>query len=455
MKAPLSIAALVSSLLLFPIPGAAQQEKIHQKTDPRLAARFTGGGVTWKDFHLEIARRYRGRDFAKSALNNLIETRIVGIESRKRGLRPDKLAVEARFQQIQRQLAQTKKKLSDLLKARHMTRDEFHQVVELSINTEALVRQDLGLEPGTQPDPRKIKLWMSEKKKEMGVVTDLIKLPPDVCARIKDKDIPLDRLGESMARILDPKDKKRILREMVAYRLLQRKGKELAIELKPGDIEAQLERRRRDFESRPQLAQQGLKMEDLLRAQGRTIQDLVRGEVFRTNILIQKIGDKLYPMSRIEADSVQRRDYWRDRVGPSRRVLRLWVQGPPRRTRADAEVLLGGIAKQIQSQQAFQALARKFSEDTASKQLAGDIGYLHRVQARFPIPLLAAAFDRPIGAFSPKIIEESGGFSLVYVTQEKPGPKGKELWEAIRRFQMTELLAKMIEKNHLLYHLED
>ncbi len=439
--------------LLLPSTGCAQASKKTQKIDPRLAVSYRGGGVTWQDFHLEIARRYRGRDFAKKGMTHLIETRIVAIESRKRGIEADKLAVEAQIQQVRQGLASRKKKWEDFLQERHLTPESFREVVKLSLNTGVLVRKDLGLEGEARPSEHKIQLWMSEKMKELGVVTDVTKLPPDVCLRIQGREIPLFRLGESMARILAPQDKKRILREMAAYRLLQEKARELGIQIEEGDLERQLEQRREEFAKRPQFAKQGVKLEDLLHAQGRTLADLTQGEVFRTNLLIQRIGDRLYPMEQIRAEYQKDPAYWRDRLGPSRRTFRLWIQGPPRRTRADAEVYLAELAKKIQSQQSFQAMAREYSEDLASKKLAGDLGFLFRLHARYPEKLTKAAFDCPCGVFSPKVIEESGGFSLLMVSEEKAGPQGEDLWKAIRRHKMTALLAEMIENHQLLYHL--
>ena len=445
-----NLAIPLLTLLLCPAPTTPATNA--QSVDPRLAVSYQGGGVTWEDFYTEIARRYRGRDFAKSGLSNLIQARIVAIESKKRGLEADKLAVAARIQHVRQKLASANRTLEDHLRERNMTLEGFQELVELSLNTENLVRKDLGLDPKAPLENHKIALWMSEKKKALGVVTDPTKLPHDVCARIEDREIPLHEMGESMARILVAEDKKRILREMAAYRLLQARAKELKIEITQADFDEQLTIRRKEMESRPQFAKQGLKLEDLLRAQGRTLEDFTRGEVFRTNLLVRKVGDALFPMDEIRTSYEKKKSWWQDRLGPSRRTYRLWLQGPPRHTQADAEVLLGQYSKQIQDQQSFQAAAKRFSEDISSKNLAGDLGYLHRVQARYPEALTKAVFELPVGAFSPKIVAESGGFSLLMVSQEQPGPQGEDLWKAIRRYEMTALLAKLIEEKKLIYH---
>ncbi|MEZ5988477.1 MAG: peptidylprolyl isomerase [Planctomycetota bacterium] len=414
----------------------------------RYAAVFDGGSVLWEEFHHELARRYRGRPVGQKALEHLVERVLVEIECEERDLHFDPARTQARIAEFRRQLEQAGHRLEQHLADRHMELDEFRALVELSIATEDLVRKDLGIAAGERVPPEKIALWQKEMRKRHAVVTDPRELPTDRCAKVGDREIPLSRLGEVMAQSLVTGDKERVLRDMCAYRLLRAKAADLGVQVGRADLEAEVQARRDELAERPELGK--VSLEDLLLAEGRTLADYVDGEVFRTNVLVRVLGEKLHPTADLEADFRDRTVWWQERIGPSRRVYRLWLQGKPKREPEQARKLLVELRPKLAGKNLFQAYARKLSEDPSSANLAGDLGLLHRRETRYPEELLEAAFKAPIGVVS-EPVEDTGGWSLLFVSDVVPGPDGDARVTAMRRYLMSELLAELIKAKDLRF----
>ncbi|MFQ5507640.1 MAG: SurA N-terminal domain-containing protein, partial [Planctomycetota bacterium] len=411
----------------------------------RDAVVFKGGSVLRDEYHLELARRHRGKPLGKEALDHLVEKRIVELEAKARKVDFSDAEIDARIQFIRRQLEASEQSLDSLIRSKGMTRTEFRNYVKLSLLHEHLARKDLALGPEERLDPAQQRLWVDGLRRAHRLVTDPAKLPAGVCARVDGEELSLRKLGQVMDANLAPEDRRAILQQMVAYRLLQAECAKRELSVTKALVEAEIQERRKAF--RKNRSFEGLSFEDLLRAQGRTLDDLKRGEAFQAQLLVALLGEALHPAKAIREDFDKNPRQWHGRVGVSRHGFRIFVRAKPERSPEEARALCEKLAKRARDLGSFQALARSYSEDVASRARGGDLGFLHREHPRHGKALLKALFALPIGKVSAPVEDRVGdkqGYSLLFLTELKPAPTGEALERAIRRWKMTKYLEQLL-----------
>ena len=446
-------AALGSAILWCSTPLIAQgapQAKAEAPGSERIAAVFGDSSISWDEFYLELARRHRGTDLGKEALDHLIQSRVVALESDRRKIRVSDKEIDQYVASARAELRKNKMSLDAQLVSRGMTMAEFRDFVRLSRTYDRLVRQDLKLAAGVRPTAAQRKLWMSERRRKLGVKVDVRKLATDVAAVIDGKIVTLGELGLSMTRTLRKQERISILRQMIAYRLLQREAARLGVTITPKDHEAALDRKRREYERNAQLRKLGVNLEQLLAAQGRSIEDLRQGEVFRAEVLIGVLGKRMFPDAKLVAASNAEPAKWEARVGEAREVSRILLGGKPRRSLDKAKDLLTKIRSKLSGASDFAPAARQFSEDTSSKRKGGKLGWIHKDQRGLDKALVEAAFRLDIGKIS-KPIASKDGWSLLLVHRARPAPTGRSLIEAMRQYEVAQWLRNAVEAAKIDY----
>lgn len=438
--------AIPATVLLLLCPAAGQGG---EGPGGRQAVIYDGGSVSWSDFYLELARRHRGKQLGKNALDHLVNKLIVELEAKKRELDVPGSEVDKRLALVEKQLkAQGKGSLAAFLAKRWMTIDEFREMSRLSLLNEKLTRKDLGLGPTDRITSSQYALWSKEMQGRYAVVTDANSLPADTAARLKDHTITLMELGGEMARNLNAKDRRSILQQMAAYRLLRREAKKLGVEVTAANIEAEVAKRRALFARDPKF--KGVTLEDFLHLQGRTLSDFENGEAFRAQLYVSLIGEHKFSTAKLESEYTTNPSLWAGRVGVSRRVFRIVFRVTKDRNADQTRDLCNKIAAKIKDLKTFQLYAQRLSEDLVTAKRAGDIGDLHRNQPHYSEALLSAAFALPVGRVSQPIVEPDV-VSLLFVTEVKPAPKGKELIAAMRRFSMATWLEELVRSNNVRF----
>ncbi|GEM_PF-3012063 len=422
--------------------------------EPRYAIRFEGGSVTWDEYHLELARRYRGRPIGRQALDHLVSRVLFQREAARRGLAKDPEAVASRLALIESRLKKNGKKLGPYLRGRGLSRKEFDEYLQLSIWTEEITRRDMGLEAGAAIRPEMIRLWVKEAERRQGVVRDPAKLPSQVCARIGDREISLVELGRTMDRNLVAKDRRAVLKQMAAFRLLAREAERRGIRIEAADIEERLAKIAEETAARPEMKKAGLDLEALLHAQGRTLEDLKHEDAFLARVYAAKLGGVLFPDEAVRKAFRGERGKWLDKVGPARLAWRIFLRTGPGRSTEEAKKILRDLARKIAGIESFRVHARRFGEGSEARVAKGRLGWLHRAEEGWDPRMLEALFALRRGEVSAPV-EEFGGVSLLFVSDLREAPPEDRILPEIREFLFRDWLRGRIREARIVFYAKD
>ena len=428
-------------LTAFLVPG-------FQKPQRHLAARFQGGSVSWEEFYLELARRHRGKPLGREALQFLVDQQLVGIEARAHHLTVAPEATEARIRTIKKQLESRGKKFQDYLKRRGLSIEAFRKYIQLSLLNEALVRKELHFGPRDPITPAQFQVWRREKSRKHKVITAPGKLPFGISALIGAREFTLTELGKVMARNLVQRDRESILQQMVAAKILRIEADKHQIHITEKDLDKELERRKEEAASNPKYKKAKIGFLDILKAQGRTVEDLKKGSAFQAQILAVHLGQSLFPKEFLQKEWETHKELWMERLGPSRRLMKIDILGPPQRTIKEAIALAEKLRKAAKDPTSFRMLARQYSEDPRGKKLAGDFGFIHRKDEGLPPEILSKSFELAKGQVSEPIVIK-GKASLLMVTAFKKAPPKDRMLKEIRAWLFRSWLRKKIKEAHV------
>ncbi len=200
-----------------------------------------------------------------------------------------------------------------------------------------------------------------------------------------------------------------VLRDMVDQRLLVQKGNELGI-----NVEAQLLRQRDDIMSR-----NGIETTDdfeawVLERTGEPAEDLMdrmRENFVSQSVLGQEVSRRvIVTREEIEAYYAEHKDQYMRSEGVRLSQILLSLQEEEEAQRKQAEEVHG----RVQRGEPFAEMARRFSDDEATKELGGDIGIYRRGMLREEIE--TAVFGQRQGHIT-EIIEVPNGLLILRVDQ--------------------------------------
>ena len=200
-----------------------------------------------------------------------------------------------------------------------------------------------------------------------------------------------------------------VLRDMVDQRLLVQKGNELG-----SNVEAQLLRQRDDIMSR-----NGIETTDdfeawVLERTGEPAEDLMdrmRENFVSQSVLGQEVSRRvIVTREEIEAYYAEHKDQYMRSEGVRLSQILLSLQEEEEAQRKQAEEVHG----RVQRGEPFAEMARRFSDDEATKELGGDIGIYRRGMLREEIE--TAVFGQRQGHIT-EIIEVPNGLLILRVDQ--------------------------------------
>ncbi len=284
---------------------------------------------------------------------------------------------------------------------------------------------------------------------------------PDVIARVADHFITRSQLEratrenlwligmsfDSLSAVEKSQARERSLQDLIGHALLRDKiaTDKKSIRISDNEINSRLQAMLSRFTTKGE-------MESSMKGQGIANESELRARIAAQMQQEKWIEAKIAPMIRVRDEEAQ---VWFDQnaasMAMSERIeVRHIFMAAMDQPQSDIDTKLGAALEELKSQRKdFVTLARELSDDPASKDRGGSLGWMSK--ARLPADFTAAVFSLPIG--KPAIIRSSLGSHLVEVTAHKPAEAAKfeemkpdviAALEAIKRGQaITELREKI------------
>jgi peptidyl-prolyl cis-trans isomerase SurA len=259
-------------------------------------------------------------------------------------------------------------------------------------------------------------------------------------ANIGDEGNPLDK------EIRLRQARKEVLELLIEDKLLQRVVNRFGIKIENADVDKAMEKIRLEgFKSDEQ-------MKTDLAAHGFTLQGyryFLMRQIRRARI----IDAVIRPDVSMAEDKL--REYYQSHaahyISPEVRVSQILIQVPAEPTAKDWQAAKGKMEKALQEIKkgvAFEKVAALYSDDAASAQSGGDLGFFKKGEM---VPMLeAVVFNMEVGGIS-GVIQSTQGLHLLKVTNRRPGevPPYEEVKTQVMadyyQEQVTKLYAKWLQ----------
>lgn len=202
---------------------------------------------------------------------------------------------------------------------------------------------------------------------------------------------------------------KDVLRDMIDQRLLVQKGEELGI-----SVDAQVLRQRDEIMRRNEIDSADEFEEWVLERTGEPAEDLMdrmRENFLSQSVLGQEVSRRvILTREQIEAYYEEHREEYVRSEGVRLSQILFALEGDEEAQRKHA----GEVHERVQRGEPFAEMARRFSEDTVTKELGGDIGIYRRGMLRSEIE--ESVFGKPQGHIT-DMLEVPNGLLILRVDQ--------------------------------------
>lgn len=389
---------------------------------------------------LEFAFHLRRKDEGKAACEHLVESTLVRIEARQKGVMPSDEEIERFRRSLLAQIPAGPQRAESQAALLAIPKGELAS----SIAYDRLVRKALELRDDEPTGSDMRKLWLLEQKKNHHIVDDPDQLPVGTAVRVDATDVSMLELGRLLLFKAADAERERFVRQLVVLTSLDAMAKAAHIEVGDADLQAEIELRKAAIARDP--GHRGLSFEQLLKSQGMTPAALMQSRVFRANVLQRLLVAHQHPKAQLLAEIAADRAAALRRSGPRRHLRGIFVRALEQpnelvtRDFAAAAEHLQELRLKLETMP-FDRLARVESEHP-TKAVGGDLGWQFRASDALPEPVLAAAFALAPGDVSQPVRCDDGVW-LVLAEGVEPDPSDDELVKRIQE-QLTDELVRQI-----------
>ncbi len=382
-------------------------------------AMVDGEPLTEQAYYERLIRERGGGELGAGALQQLLDTRLIGAEMKRRGKSVKPSEVDERYDELAKQLeAQTggTTTMEDALTQSGVSVALFRSKLEFLVGLEKLAREDFGLAPDAPISESKTNLWLAELRENSDIRTT--DLPAGVAVAAKDLEITTIDFGRAVADLQEASYLEELLRAMASERLIQRALDARELEVETSDLTEEMDFRRWAFDHFERYP--GVPFDQYIEAtQGMSSEALMATENFEYQVALKKIVRATVP----EAERRAYYDEHKAEYGPLRRIQHLLVSTQTR-TEEEAIARFDKIREEIDAGVPFGSVIQQHSDDN-DRQRSGETGYFS-AEAPYEDEFLAAVFALEPGDISAPI-RTTRGFEMVSVIGVKPRPTFEEI----------------------------
>ena len=444
---------LVVALGALALSAAGQEPVAIGAHDEAVVARARDSVLLWKELDPLLLRRRAMSQDGRAALRHLSESKLLEVLARERSIEVPKAVVEQRWKELDQQIrgsGDARGVVAYLRRAR-LTEAEFRRFLELSFVHETLTRRALGLPDGATVNGDQQSMWIEEELAARGYVERPPPWKDGVVARATGFDVHADEYARYLRLRLDPEDVEEDCYQLMLYRRMLARMPDLAPEKLAESVAREIERRRTEAESDPR--HKGVPYAQLLASQGIAFDTLDEDPAVLVAALSKLWVERSYNDEALRRVYSSEREYFDGVVGPALETSMLFLRAGQfknefvTRTFAEAEDELRALAPKIHGRDDFRRLAQERSEEAASREKGGELGFVTPLGGRVPGEIKAEVARRladakPFERGLAGPVRLPTGCALLWFESRRPAPA----WDVMAQHVQRELRKRFVDE---------
>jgi hypothetical protein len=405
------------------------------QAEPGVAARALDSTLSFAELDLLLVERRAMSEQGREILKHLLRARLLDRLAQESRLVVGEKDVQKRWQELEREMAASNEgtDLREFLASSGVKESVFREFLRLAIVQETLARRALGVREGQPVHAEQQEMWLDQVIEQRGTHTPMPPWTDGVAARCGDLEV---RAGDFVAYLrqqLPPEDVKSDCYQLLLAQRMQQRMPDLAPEALAAAVEAELARRRAEVAADPEY--KGLAYETILGSQGVRAAFLPHDPAVRAAALAHLWVDRTHGPEGLRSVYEAERELFDGRHGTARetrviflRAARLTNQLIPR-SFEEAERELANLKSQITSQADFERLAQTRSEDNATRERGGLLGWVTSHDERVPVEIRSLVHAQGVDEQGPLQgpLTIPSGCVLVWVGARRAAPGWEEM----------------------------
>jgi len=433
-----------------PLALAGRPPTLQTRAD--LAASAMDAELSWSEFDALVLDRHAMSEVGRGALRHLLRAKLLDrLAAESKLVIPD-ADIEKKWRELEHGVVASgeAENLDDYLAKKRVSRGTLREFLRLAIVQETLARRALAIPAGRPVNGEQQEMWLDEIVEQRGTQYLGPPWPAGVAARCGDLEISLaDFLAHVKQQLASDDVLDDCYQALLAKRAKARMP-DLSLDALERAIDAEIGRRRAVTESDARY--KGLKLEQVLGAQGLTVKTLRRDPAVVVAALAYIWVDRAHGEAGLRQVYADERAQFDRQFGEAHDVSVIFLRGAKftndlnPRSFEDAERELSKLGAQAKTRADFERLARARSEDGATRDKGGSIGFVAPGDEQVPEPIRAAIFGgaRIEGEHvaGPARLSNPSGVVLLWVGERRPAPG----WDEMRGQVHNELRRRFIEE---------
>ena len=387
-----------------------------------------------------------GKAKGGEVLDRLVEFKLIEQEMNRRQIVVPEDAVDARIKLMsQTRVAAGRESFEEALRKEGQSVGPFRRGIRMKIAMEIMAKADFRIPQELGITNLKLEKWYMALKDRAQIVGRRDALPADVFATVNGDSIPMEEFNELLWSNSTNNERLLALDALIKRTLVSQALEKKGLVVADADLDAELGRLERSYSRSAKF--KGLDLDTILREQGTSKAQLRANPDFVSVVGLRKL-------IRADLTEEQARRFFQEHEfeysGGLVRVGQIFISavepgtGAPR-TRQQMEAAdkkMADLKRQLDGGADFAALAKRFSEDSASAAEGGDLGFIPRF-GKLVEEISAVVFALKQGEVSQPIVLPTG-FYLLKVTDTRPGPQ--TTFDAVKADVYEDLINSVGEK---------
>lgn len=416
---------------------------------PEPAASARGVELSWAEFHALVLDRHSMSQVGREALQHLLRAQLLDRLAKESKLVIPERDLDAKLRELEAEVKRAGEagSLDEYLAAKRVPKAKFREFLRLGLVQERLARRALGIADNRPIQAEQQEMWLDQIVQQRGMQTPPPPWTDGVVARCGDLEIKLDAFLPHLVEQLTSDDVAEDCHRALLAKLAQARMPDLSKDALERALDEELARRKAAALVDPKT--KGLSFEQLLAAQGLTFEMLRRDPAVRSAALAHLWVERTWGEAGLRRVYDEERVLFDARFGEAYETRAIFLRAAKftnelnPRTFEDAERELGRLAPQIKSREDFERFAKLRSEDPATRERGGLLGYISAGDENAPEALRTALFvggggaERLVGP-----LRIPAGVLLAWAGQKRPKPG----WDLMREYVHNELRRRFVEE---------